>query len=615
MRDEHQDQIGRTISRLREQQGWSQRQLAKWVGLDQSALSRIEAGRRRLSAKELQSFADAFHVSADALLHALPGDPNEELLGYRPVPAPEPRETPAGRSRTGRLGLPGSPPVSAFGPPRRRRPDPFARESRTHESPGAHLLDAAPPSVMFDAPDRPDGTPGGIDDIDEPAAWDGSAFSACPACPSDAPQSSDRIAEDRSGGDDTLELGGVTRGDPDHASVTDDGPDGLSVADEAPGLERDLAMSSLAEPLPASAARERRAPHHDPLAADPVTAPRPVVRGEGVPPEVASVLQDWFELRRLAGGGEPAPTWSLGHSAEGKPARLAQSARLATSGQGGFSGLSQGDVLYDRVARFWRSELHVEPDEGPLPDLVTLLEDGFGAQVIVARIAAHGYRGEHGRQSLVHPVAASLTAGDVPFLFVNAARPVVLQRFALAHAFAHLVLGHGDVVDTRIHWSRNNPREAAANDFTEEFLAPVRAVRRWYERHGEPRADVETLLKLANAFGISVWSALYRSRAAERVSQKLFGKLNSEMHAIEWELLPRQAFLGGLRDTLSHLTPAETLRPGEFGPPAVLRVPAAMRSCALTAVCEGRLSVERAAQFLRIDARELTDQLARLGLE
>ena len=52
MRDEHQTRLGAHIARLREQQGWSQRALAKWVGIDKSAVSRIEAGRRRLSADE-----------------------------------------------------------------------------------------------------------------------------------------------------------------------------------------------------------------------------------------------------------------------------------------------------------------------------------------------------------------------------------------------------------------------------------------------------------------------------------------------------------------------------------------------------------------------------------
>ena len=75
MRDEHQTSIGALIASLRERQGWSQRALAKWVGIDQSAVSRIEAGRRRLSADELQRFADALHVSADELLRAAPARP------------------------------------------------------------------------------------------------------------------------------------------------------------------------------------------------------------------------------------------------------------------------------------------------------------------------------------------------------------------------------------------------------------------------------------------------------------------------------------------------------------------------------------------------------------
>ena len=93
--------IGALIARLREQQGWSQRALAKWVGIDQSAVSRIEAGHRRLSADELQRFADVLHVSADDLLRGLPAAP------YPPGPAPArgaasapfPARTPGSHSR------------------------------------------------------------------------------------------------------------------------------------------------------------------------------------------------------------------------------------------------------------------------------------------------------------------------------------------------------------------------------------------------------------------------------------------------------------------------------------------------------------------------------------
>ena len=194
---------------------------------------------------------------------------------------------------------------------------------------------------------------------------------------------------------------------------------------------------------------------------------------------------------------------------------------------------------------------------------------------------------------------------------------MILQRFALAHAFAHLVLGHGDVVDARVEWSRNVPPEAAANDFAEELLAPVRAVQRWYERKGPaPRpVDVDDLLDLGNAFGISAWSALYRSRAAGRLHGKQFQVLRGELQRHEWELLPRQAYLGGLRDTLAHLTPREALPPGEYGGPAVLRVPAAMRAWALAALRSGRLSLEEAAAMLHLETNAFAAQLARLGLE
>jgi hypothetical protein len=80
-------------------------------------------------------------------------------------------------------------------------------------------------------------------------------------------------------------------------------------------------------------------------------------------------------------------------------------------------------------------------------------------------------------------------------------------------------------------------------------------------------------------------------------------------------VLPRQAYLGGLRDTLAHLTPGEVLPPGAYGGPEVLRVPAAMRTWALAALAGGRVSLEDAAAMLRLGPAALGEQLARLGLE
>jgi len=514
MRDEHQGAIGALIARLREQQGWSQRALGKWVGIDQSAVSRIEAGRRRLSADELQRFADVLHVSADDLLRGLPATAAPPDPARGSASAPFPARSLEAHSRTRALSM----------------------ASRSDDGP-------FPETRSADAPDT---------------GWDLDA-----AGPSDASFAAPRMRKS-SASEDWREFGSPSP----HPDLR--------------ALDADQAEPSLSRSLRIAAAGAMG------------TFP-----SAGLPDEAAAVARDWFDLRRLSASGEQAQPWSTGHSAEGKPERVSHAASSLRTGT------PAGGVLFDRVARFWRSELHVDPDDGPLPDLVPLLEDGYGAQVIVARVAA-GDR----------PVAAAFTTGDVPFLFVNAARPVVLQRFALAHAFAHLVLGHGDVVDRRIEWSRNVPPEAAANDFAEELLAPVRAVRRWYERRSPSRwVSTDDLLDLGNAFGISVWAALYRSRAAGRLHGKQFSALRTDLERHGWQLLPRQAYLGGLKDTLSQLTPDEALPQGEYGGPAVLRVPAAMRAWALAGLREGRLSLEEAAAALRLEPGALAQQLARLGLE
>lgn len=552
MHDEHHDDIGGVITRLREQQGWSQRSLASWVGLDQSAVSRIESGQRRVSAEELRRFAHAFHVSADELL----------------------------------LGLPEA------GPVREASFDPMEPPDEDH----AYSL----------APWDESRTPGRADAVPRPP----SSPAAGPGAPREHPD---------------IAAGGMP------APAHDGEPDVTAAPTLRPRPSAPLRFQTTSPAALPPAAYTGPPPHRLPEGA----LAAPSIGLSGLPAEVADVVRDWSALRALTHTAAPAPPWSTGHSAEG---RLSHTERPAPAMGRGSIG---GDVLHDRVARFWRSELHVDPDDGPLPDLVPLLEDALGVQVIVARVgsaagglsreagaaggpsraagAAAGAEAETagGPRSAEHPVAAAFVADGVPFAYVNAARPVVLQRYALAHAFAHLMLGHGDVVDRRIEWSRNNPREAAANDFAEELLAPVRAVRRWYERHpaAERRPSVETLLEVGNAFGVSAWAALYRSRAAGRLPGKQFHMLRGEMRRQEWQLLPRQAFLGGLRDTLTHLTPGEVLPPGAYGPPAVLRVPAAMRAWALEAVRRGLLSLEEAAAALRLDAGALEEQFARLGLE
>ena len=357
----------------------------------------------------------------------------------------------------------------------------------------------------------------------------------------------------------------------------------------------------------------------DPRPAPSAAAPRGLPHLAGLPDEVAGVARDWFALRRLAEAPEPAQRWSTGHSAEGKPERVPHAASSLRSGA------PAGDVLFDRVARFWRSELHVDPDDGPLPDLVPLLEDGYGAQVIVARVAPSG----HGAAAVSRPTARRRISRPATARWPPSS-PSRARRSSSSTPHGRSSCS-GSRLRTRSHtsswgtatsstsaseWSRNVPPEAAANDFAEELLAPVRAVQRWYERRTAPRwIGSDDLLELGNAFGISAWSALYRSRAAGRLQGKQFHSLKGELQRNEWEVLPRQAYLGGLRDTLTHLTPQEVLPPRGYGGPAVLRVPAAMRAWALTGLRGGRLSLEDAAAMLHLEPGALAEQLERLGLE
>lgn len=534
-------EIGARIAALREQRGWSQRALAKVLGMNQSVLSRIEAGKRRVSATELDELAAALDVSVDVVLTGAERAP----AAARP------------RVRRGRLTPPADTPRAAFYGP----PEPLAAGRLPSRS-----RDALPLGTVRHY------------DIDSQPAADG------------RPVAGDRhAADDRHAGDDRGETGR------DYLGLTLD----ERIADSL--VERSIApgpvYAALGTPL---------------VGASPLQPGPPPPPAAALPAPAETVIADYLRLRDLAAQDDRPRVSSissrdaLGRRRPVGPAPWSVTAHVGVT------------RARDRYARFMRHELGIGAD-GPVPDLVTLFEDTGVAEVIVARL-----QGET-------PVAASVTAGDVAFVLVNAARPVALQRFALAHSVAHLVLGHGDVVDERIAWSRAEPFESEANDFAEEFLAPVDAVARWYERHGDPRPSVDVLIELAATFGITPWSALYRSRAAERLNPKLQTILARELREREWSLLPEQALRGGLRDTLSSLSdeapppppgargvggaPAPAHLTREPGPAAVLRVPARMTGWALTAVREGRLSLEEAARILHHTPAGLFAVLRQAGLE
>jgi transcriptional regulator with XRE-family HTH domain len=535
-------ELGARVAALREQRGWSQRALAKVLGMNQSVLSRIEAGKRRVSATELEEIAAALDVDLQALFSG--GE--DPLASRRP------------RTRS----------VSGFASSK------VAGEAFAQAPPKARLGPPASRSAMYpfaSRPERSDLPASGPERSDLPASRPPSQRG--PAASPDAPRHSAAFTPPE--GDRV-------------AALSDDGAPATVLA-RTVGVDRLSGTSRPASGPP---------------------APRPTVRP--LPAPAHTVTEDYFRLRDLAEEYEEVWSSSIPSSDALGRRRPAGPAPWSVAGH---VGVGQAP---DRYARFLRHELGIGVD-GPVPDLVTLFEDARVTEVVLARLAGET------------PVAANVITDDAAFVFVNAARPVTLQRFALVHAVAHVVLGHGDVVDERIVWSRAEPLESEANDFAEEFLAPVAAVARWYDRHGDPRPSVEVLLELAAAFGVTSWSALYRSRAAERLNPKLQSILSRELRAREWSLLPEQALRGGLRDTLSALgeeapsplpgargvggTPAPAHMTREPGPAAVVRVPARMRAWALRALRQGRLSVEEAARMLHLSPADLVEALQRAGLE
>ena len=355
------------------------------------------------------------------------------------------------------------------------------------------------------------------------------------------------------------------------------------------------------------------------------------------PPLFAAVVRDALEVEALAGSDaephlpgftRPSPFAALPHAMHGDPVRL---------------------------ARFWRHELGVG-DEGPLPDLVPLVE-AAGVDVVHARldsdtphgacalVAAPWVDGARGAAQSVGAAADGATAAAVrPFVFVNGfQRPVALQRFALAHEFAHLALGHGEAYDERLDWSGRSRRETDANAFAEEFVAPLPAVRRWFEMDGEaagsravacdpaaspadPAAQsavtsdqLDLIVRLANHFGVSFWVARYRAKAAGILSGPTHLRaLDQQLRAREAQVIPRQLFLGGLRDTLSVLTaesrPGQSRNPWRIAPDGV-RVPGRMRAQVLALLEAGAVPLEQAAAWLRIGLADLRAQLEQFGVE
>jgi len=72
------ESIGKRLTRLRKQQGFTQEQLAAKIGIQQALVSKYEKDNLKLSADMLLRFAKVLHTSADEIL-GLKESKNKEL--------------------------------------------------------------------------------------------------------------------------------------------------------------------------------------------------------------------------------------------------------------------------------------------------------------------------------------------------------------------------------------------------------------------------------------------------------------------------------------------------------------------------------------------------------
>jgi Zn-dependent peptidase ImmA (M78 family) len=197
---------------------------------------------------------------------------------------------------------------------------------------------------------------------------------------------------------------------------------------------------------------------------------------------------------------------------------------------------------------------------GPVPDLVGLAEERLGVPVVVARLP-DGVDG------------AYLPGDDGPTVFLNGRRPLVRQRFTLAHELGHHILGHGSSVDDARALEGDGAvggqamDERCANAFAAELLIPPDAARAWVAAAGADAASLETVVRFAAAFGVSASMACIRLRTAQLLDAETAAALLAAMAEHEHLALAEELDeLPVLTDTLAAVAADSGTRvPAAFG--------------------------------------------------
>lgn len=137
--------------------------------------------------------------------------------------------------------------------------------------------------------------------------------------------------------------------------------------------------------------------------------------------------------------------------------------------------------------------------DGPVPDLLHLLEDRAGLAVFIVPLPREGVDG------------AYMVDRDRPFVLVNQNGHPVKKRFTLAHEFGHHFLEHGPQSDASVNPDgARSAVEREANEFASALLMPRTAVDLWFGANGDPVVGLDALVGMAYFFNVSAPAALVR---------------------------------------------------------------------------------------------------------
>lgn len=239
---------------------------------------------------------------------------------------------------------------------------------------------------------------------------------------------------------------------------------------------------------------------------------------------------------------------------------------------------------FEQAAESARRALGVGLD-GPIPDLLRLVEDEAGAFVFIVPLGADGIEG-----------AFQLADGD-PFILVNQDSGPVRKRFTLAHEFGHFWLKHGAQLDRKISFSDQPIAEREANGFAASLLVPRPALDQWFARHGDPKVDLAILVRIAFFFNVSVFVIRYRLEDAGKIAPSAAKRFDENILRKDHYQVARDLGLQRPRDSIT----SQHSR-GAY-------VPAAMQARIADLLHRGLLTREAAAALLRLDGSSADDLL------